>query len=155
MIEAAQLSTMDSTALNFWLGTWKAAWSDSSRSYHGKNVVSKIMNDLFIHEQFEILDGPDKGYKGESFSILDKLTGQWRQTWIDNQGEYLDFIGKKIKDTVIFERFFINLKGDNISQKMRFYNITSDSYDWDWQSKKGDGNWKMLWKIKYTREKKI
>src|SRR5215211_1316053 len=90
--------SMDSSAFDFWLGKWNATWVDSGKTYHARNTVTRKMNDHFIHESFEILDGPNKGYKGESFSTLDKQSGLWKQTWIDNQGAYLDFTGKEEGD---------------------------------------------------------
>ena len=94
------------------------------------------MNGHFIHESFEILDGPTKGFKGESFSTLDRQSGLWKQTWIDNQGAYLDFIGNQEGDAKIFERSFTNKAGENIRQRMVFRNIKKDGFDWDWQSSK-------------------
>lgn len=146
-------TTMDSAAFDFWLGKWNATWIDSGKTYHATNIITKKMNGHFIHESFEIIDGPNKGYKGESYSTLDKQSGLWKQTWIDNQGAYLDFTGKQDGDVKIFERSFTNKAGDTIRQRMRFRNIKKDSFDWDWQSSKNDGEWKLLWELKYTRAK--
>lgn len=149
----ASSATMDSTAFDFWLGDWHATWIDSGKTYHATNSVEKKMNGHFIHESFAITDGPNKGYKGESFSTLDKQSGLWKQTWIDNQGAYLDFVGKQEGDVKIFERSFTNKAGDNIRQRMRFRNIQKGSFDWDWQSSKNNGEWIMLWQLKYTKAK--
>ena len=146
-------NSLDSTALNFWLGQWNATWVDSGKTYHAVNTVTRKMNDHFIHESFEILDGPMKGFKGESFSTLDRQSGLWKQTWIDNQGAYLDFVGKQEGDVKIFERSFTNKAGENVKQRMLFRNIKKESFDWDWQSSKNGGEWKMLWQLKYTRIK--
>jgi hypothetical protein len=53
----------------------------------------------------------------------------------------------------MFERSFTNKAGEAIRQRMRFRNISKDSFDWDWQSSKNGGEWKMLWELKYTRVK--
>ena len=145
--------SMDSAAFDFWLGKWNATWSDSAGTYHATNTITRKMDGHFIHESFEILDGPMKGFKGESFSTLDKQSGQWKQTWIDNQGAYLDFVGKEEGGIKIFERNFVNKAGDTIRQRMRFMNIKTDSFDWDWQRSKNGAEWKLLWALKYSRVK--
>ena len=144
---------MDSSAFDFWVGEWNATWTASGTTYHAENDVKRIMKGHFIHESFVITDGPNKGYKGESFSTLDKQNGVWKQTWIDNQGAYLDFVGKQEGDVRIFERSFTNKTGDNIRQRMRFRNITRSSFDWDWQRSKNNGDWQMLWQLRYTKKK--
>lgn len=144
---------MDSSAFDFWLGEWNATWVDSGKTYHATNTITKKMNGHFIHESFEITDGPNKGYKGESYSTLDKHSGLWKQTWIDNQGAYLDFIGKQEGDVKIFERSFTNKAGETIRQRMRFRNIQAMSFDWDWQTSKNNGEWILLWHLKYTKKK--
>ena len=150
---AFEQTSLDSSAFDFWLGKWNATWKDSAGSYHATNIITRKMNGHFIHESFEIINGPNKGYKGESYSTLDKQSGQWKQTWIDNRGAYLDFVGKEEDGIKIFERSFINKAGDTIRQRMRFMNVKKGSFDWDWQSSKNDGEWKLLWALKYTSAK--
>lgn len=144
---------MDSTAFDFWLGKWNATWTSSGKTFHATNHITRKMNNHFIHESFEIIDGPMKGYKGESYSTLDKPSGQWKQTWIDNQGSYLDFTGKQEGDNRIFERSFTNKAGEAVRQRMVFRNIKPDTFDWDWQSSKNGGEWQMMWQLQYTRSK--
>ena len=74
-----------------------------------------------------------------------------KQTWVDNQGAYLDFVGSQDGDVKIFERKFTNKAGDTIHQRMRFLNINKDSFDWDWQSSKDGAEWKTLWVLEYRR----
>ena len=151
-IVLSQQAVMDSTAFDFWLGEWNVTWTSADKIYHATNTITRKMNGHFIHESFEILDGPSKGFKGESFSTLDRQSGLWKQTWIDNQGAYLDFIGNQEGDAKIFERSFTNKAGENIRQRMVFRNIKKDGFDWDWQSSKNGGEWKMLWQLRYVRK---
>lgn len=146
-----QSASLDSSAFDFWLGNWQATWSDSVKTYHATNNITRKMNGHFIHESFTIIDGPNKGYIGESYSTLDKQTGIWKQTWIDNQGAYLDFIGKQENGIKIFERSFTNKDGVPIRQRMLFRNIQADSFDWDWQVSRNGDEWRMVWQLKYKR----
>ena len=39
-----------------------------------------------------------------------------------------------------------------IVQRMVFYNISKDEFDWNWESSEDNGeNWKLNWKIHYSR----
>lgn len=144
---------LDSTAFNFWLGKWDATWDENGTLCHGTNTITRKMNDFFIHENFVVLDGANKGFVGESFSILDKKDGKWKQTWIDNSGGYLEFTGAVDGDVKIFEQSFINKNGKKIYQRMRFYNIQQDSFLWDWENSTDGLVWNLSWRINYTRAK--
>jgi hypothetical protein len=144
---------LDSTAFDFWLGKWNATWTENGVTCHGANTITRTMNNKVIHESFRILDGANKGFTGESFSVLDKTDKQWKQTWIDSEGAYLDFTGAVDGDTKIFERSFKNVEGKNLYQRMRFYNITKDSFMWDWEKSEDGKTWNLAWQISYTRMK--
>ena len=144
---------MDSASYDFWLGNWNGTFDENGKTCHATNHITRIMNNKYIHEDFTIIDGENKGYKGESFSVLDQSDKKWKQTWIDSQGGYLDFVGDKDGDTKIFKRNFTNPNGKIIYQRMRFYNIQKDSFTWDWESSKDGSTWQLDWRINYTRVK--
>lgn len=147
------LSTLDSASFDFWLGKWDATWDENGTTCHGTNTITRAMNDFFIHENFVVLDGANKGFVGESYSILDKKDGNWKQTWIDNTGGYLEFTGAIDGESKIFEQSFVNKKGKKIYQRMRFYNIQKDSFLWDWENSTDGKTWTLSWRINYTRAK--
>lgn len=146
-------STLDTASFDFWLGKWDATWDENGKICHGTNTITRTMNDFFIHENFVVLDGANQGFVGESFSILDKKDGKWKQTWIDNTGGYLEFTGAVDGDTKIFEQSFVNKNGKTIYQRMRFYNIQKDSFLWDWENSTDGIKWNLSWRINYTRAK--
>lgn len=152
-MKLSQTPLLDSTAFNFWLGTWNATWDENGTTCHGTSEITRIMNNTFIHESFSILDGANKGFKGESFSTLDNTDGKWKQTWIDTDGSYLDFTGGIDGDTKLFERNIVNTKGIKTYQRMRFYNIKPDSFLWDWEKSEDGIKWNLSWRISYTRDK--
>ncbi len=145
---------LDSSSFNFWLGTWKAVWkNEAGQEEYGQNVITLDFNGKVLHEVFTITEGKQKGFRGESFSVFDKATGQWKQTWIDTDGSYLDFIGSKEGDTLFFSRSFLNKGGKAVKQRMKFYNIKPDSFDWDWEVAEDGGPWTLRWAIDYSRKK--
>jgi hypothetical protein len=44
------------------------------------------------------------------------------------------------------------VKGNTVDQRMVFYNIAADSFDWDWEtSRDGGRTWELRWRIHYQR----
>ncbi len=132
---------------DFWVGEWDLSWSDSM---HGTNVVTREMNGFVISEHF---NSPADHFMGWSWSVYDTLAKTWKQTWVDNQGAYLDFTGGMQGDKMILERSVMKA-GKLIKQRMIFYNITNNNFDWNWESSVDGGNlWKTNWKIHYKRKR--
>ena len=134
--------------LDFWLGRWELRWGEDGR---GTNTVQRILDGCIIEERFR---GTLPGglLVGRSHSAYDADAGTWRQTWVDNQGAYLDFTGGMQPDgRMILSR--TDTRGDApVEQRMVFYNIEPDALDWRWE-RSGDGGrtWEVLWTIHYER----
>jgi hypothetical protein len=135
---------------DFWIGKWKAEWEnqDSTMS-EGKNIVNSILDGCVIEENF--IESPGMNFRGKSFSVYNHNHKIWQQTWVDTEGYYLLFTGGILNEKMILSRTVETTKG-NLTQRMVFYNIHKDSFDWNWESSTDGGkNWKLNWKIKYTR----
>ena len=90
---------------------------------------------------------------GRSVSVLVPRENLWKQTWVDNQGGYLDFTGGLVEERMILSRAAVNPEGQPIIQRMVWYNITSDSLDWNWERSNDSGkSWEILWQIHYKRK---
>ena len=139
---------------DFWVGTWELTWEDANGSTaEGVNKIEKILNDKVIKENFEGLTGQNKGYIGKSWSVYNPSTKEWKQTWVDNSGGYLEFTGAIDGDKRIFRREAINQQGNKVLQRMVFYDIKVDSFTWDWESSLDDGeSWTLQWRILYKRK---
>lgn len=138
---------------DFWLGEWDLTWMDdeNSRGY-GTNRIEYILDGKVIREQFEATDGNLEGYTGRSWSVFNPSDGEWKQTWVDNQGGYLDFTGEVEDGKRMFIRQGVNRDGKEITQRMVFYDINEDSFTWDWEvSEDGGESWQLQWRIHYTR----
>ncbi len=129
---------------DFWLGEWDVTWGDDGK---GSNQVKRILDDKIIQEHF---NGGD--LRGLSFSAYDLQRNLWCQTWVDNQGAYLDFTGRFEEGRMILARDAI-VNGENCKQRMVWHNIEANRFDWHWErSDDGDATWRVLWQIRYTRK---
>src|SRR5215471_7175596 len=73
---------------DFWLGEWDLSWGDDGRA---TNSVYLDFDGRVIVESF---DGrPSLELQGMSISCFDEGEDCWRQTWVDNNGNYLAFRG--------------------------------------------------------------
>lgn len=153
-ISFSATAQQDSSLFDFWVGEWDLTWTDPDGSTaHGKNSITKILDGKVIRENFVALSGKSKAFKGESFSVLDKRSGTWKQTWVDNQNAYLPFVGGSEGDMKFFAQEFMN-KGKLVKQKMLFRDITQQSFVWEWMNSSDSGKtWNVQWNIQYKRRK--
>ncbi|TNE74306.1 DUF1579 domain-containing protein [bacterium] len=136
-----------SSEFDFWLGKWDLTWNDSLK---GTNSITKILDGKIIQESFN--GQPGGPLKGLSFTAFDSFSNQWKQTWVDNQGAYLDFSGGMKADSMILSRSF-QRNGQTIWQRMVWFNISANHFDWLWQnSTDNKRTWKTNWQIDYKRK---
>ena len=110
---------------DFWLGEWDLSWADGGK---GSNHITRILDGCVIQEEF---DGtPSMPLKGFSVSTFDTTSGDWKQTWVDNSGGYLDFVGGFADGKMTLSRG-ASIKGKQIRQRMVFYNIAENALDWN------------------------
>ena len=138
---------------DFWIGEWNLTWNDSDGSIGtGKNTISRILNEKVILEDFEGLTGQNKGFIGKSWSVYNPQLKEWKQTWVDNQGAYLDFLADYDGDKRMFVRKFTGPNGNEVWQRMVFKDITDKAFTWDWESSTDGGDtWNLQWQINYKR----
>ena len=142
-------SVPESSQFDFWIGNWDLMWNDTS---HGTNNIVKIMDGCAVNENF--LD-PAINYRGSSWSMYNPQAKEWQQTWIDNQGGYIDLAGTFENNAMtLFTETTTDAAGKKIRYRMLYYNITQDKFDWSWDSTYDDGKtWKPNWAIHYQRTK--
>jgi len=152
----AQLSLEDippEEYFDFWIGEWNLMWADpDSTAGTGFNKIERVLDGTVIKESFEGLTGASAGYLGRSYTVYKRSTGEWKQTWVDNTGDYLEFTGEFVDDMRMFTRFGTDQNGNVILQRMIFYDIQPDSFTWDWVSSSDNGaTWDLNWRIRYRR----
>lgn len=138
--------------LDFWLGDWDLTWPGAKQNEiaHGRNTVKRIMDNCVVQENFSGEDSTP--LRGMSVSSFNPSTGKWNQTWVDNQGAYLDFVGEFKDGEMILAREAAKSDGTRIIQRMVFRNINANEFDWSWEaSKDGGKTWTVQWPIHYKR----
>ena len=139
----------DGTELDFWLGAWDATWEGG----HGTNRLRRILRDRVVLEEFDEAEesGGDEALHGRSWSVFDPDRHAWRQTWVDDQGSYLELVGTRVDGWFSFERAAPE-RGPDVRQRMVFRDVTADAFRWTWESSLDAGaSWVVRWAIDYRR----
>jgi hypothetical protein len=138
--------------LDFWVGDWDLTWpaQKDGQLAHGTNSIHRVLDSCVVEENFSA--GSSGHLRGKSMSIFDIHSGQWRQTWVDNEGGYLDFTGTWKDSQMTLSREF-NQNGKLVQQRMVFKNIAPNEFDWSWESSNDSGKtWQVSWPIHYKRK---
>ena len=147
----AQHATYDSSLFDFWVGNWNATWkTPDGKVAKGTNRIEKILGGTVIQENFS---DEQQSFLGTSISVYNPQQKLWHQAWADNQGGYFDFEGAIDGEKRIFRTKLREVNGARIVQRMVFYDIKPDAFNWDWELSKDGGNtWQLQWQINYTRK---
>ena len=139
--------------LEFWVGEWDLTWPGEKHGEvgHGTNTVRRILETCVVQENFS--GERAMHLRGTSVSIFDTRAGKWKQTWVDNEGAYLDFVGEFKDGQMILARDAVRADGTKVIQRMVFKNISHNEFDWSWEaSKDGGKTWQVQWPIHYKRK---
>ncbi|QQR86048.1 MAG: hypothetical protein IPJ76_15785 [Flavobacteriales bacterium] len=134
------------TDFDFWLGEWKLTWDGGT----GTNSITKEMNGLLIHERFT---DPKENYHGESWTMWDAQHRLWKQTWVDDQGNYMTFEGGPAPEGMLLTTYLTDKKdGVRYLYHMVFADIAPNTFNWTWKRSADDGKtWEVKWAIRYDR----
>jgi hypothetical protein len=129
---------------DFWLGEWEGTWGEDGK---GTNRIERILGGKIIQENFS---APD--LQGMSVSTYDPERKLWCQTWVDNNGTYLDFTGSFADGKMILTRDAI-VRGEPCKQRMVWYDLQDEQFEWNWErSDDGGQTWRVLWQVHYTKK---
>ena len=87
----------------------------------GRNEVTWLWGRAALHEDFSMPVGQGH-FHGCSISVPVAGRG-WCQTWVDSDGQYLDFVGGLVDDEMILERTATRADGQLVRQRMRWWAI--------------------------------
>jgi hypothetical protein len=138
---------------DFWLGNWDLTWpaTKAGEQARGNNNIQRILDGCVVQENF--VGGSSMHLRGMSTSTFDSQSGKWKQTWVDNEGGYLDFVGEFKDGQMILSRESVGHNGARILQRMVWKNISHDELDWSWEaSEDGGKTWQVRWPIHYKRK---
>lgn len=155
---SAACATPEHRQLDFWLGEWdvtirtraapdKDEWAEAK----GTQRIEAILGGCAISEHFTA-EGPQTPWAGRSFSSWQAKRGEWRQTWVDDQGGYLAFTGG-VEGGVFTLYGEPRVAGDQtIEMRMVFLDVTPTSLRWEWQrTVDGRATWLPMMIIDYRR----
>lgn len=142
--------TPEARQFDFWLGSWTARFQNNGKAVTGSNTVSTLFDGCVIVEQFD--GAPGSPLKGLSHSVYDANAGRWKQTWVDNAGGYLDFVGGWEGDRMVLTRE-AERNGKRFLQRMVWFDIRPRAFNWHWErSDDGGKTWQVNWRIEYERK---
>ena len=117
---------------DFWLGTWDASWGETGKE-SGRNVITRSFGGRVVEERFDGRPGVD--LLGMSVSVFDPHRELWRQTWVDDAGNYFRARGQaRRRRGAPALRAPQRLEADAI-YRMRFFDITRDSLTGTWSAR--------------------
>ena len=139
-------SSPEAGHFDFWLGKWELTWNDTVT---GTNIITKELDGCVVHENFS---APGTDFNGTSYSVYNATKNIWEQTWVDNQGSFMNFTGGFENGKMTLGRSLVGPKGNHVMQRMVFYDIAKDSLKWSWESSLDSGQtWNQNWLINYQR----
>jgi hypothetical protein len=149
----APCSEAQQKEFDFWVGSWDLTWPGNTAGEiaHGTNNVSRILDGCVVQENFS--GGTAMPLRGMSLSLFNGRSGKWQQTWVDNQGAYLDFTGEFKNGQMILSREATKPDGSKLLQRMVYKNIAPTEFDWSWEnSTDGGKTWNVVWPVHYHRK---
>ncbi len=149
---APSWSEPEAGQFEFWRGSWRAETvaGGTGSAAVASNEISWLWGRAALLEEFSMPVG-DGIFYGRSISVPVAGRG-WCQTWVDSDGQYLDFVGGRVGDEMILDRTVTRPGGKVVRQRMRWWDIAADTFSWDWShASNGSTEWELDWRLRYTR----
>jgi len=78
----------ESRQFDFWLGEWEARTPDGSLA--GTSSIQLILGQCVVYENWT----GTLGGSGKSLNMFNSAKGKWQQTWADDSGGVMEFVGE-------------------------------------------------------------
>jgi len=137
----------------FWHGSWRAETvaGGTDPRVVAFNEVTWLWGRAALLENFS-MPGKQGQFHGRSISVAVAGRG-WCQTWVDSDGQYLDFVGGRVGEEMILDRTASRADGSTVRQRMRWWDIAPNTFSWDWlHACAGSAEWDLDWRLRYTRK---
>ncbi len=134
-------------AFDFWIGTWEVTLANTNQ-IAGYNHISLEMDSCVIKESWT---GTKKS-RGESFNHYEPSIDKWKQKWVDNGGNNLEFTGTIKNDTATFFATTLNPKNKiKITNRMVIAKKDKNTVIQIWDQQTPDGQWNTVFHGIYKR----
>lgn len=144
VVDGVRVAVPEPAQFDFWVGSWRVSTLVGDE-VEGRNEVSWTLDGKVLWEQFSAGTDP---FTGWSFSVPVPSRG-WVQTWVDNSGAYLDFVGGWCGDRMVLER--ATGAASPTHQRMTWHSVTPRGFVWDWEWRTGAHPWDLRWRLRYDR----
>jgi hypothetical protein len=138
------MDSLGPDAFDFWIGEWDCAFDGG----HAVNTITRELGGRVVQERF-VVDDPQP-WSGMSVSVHDGHSGRWRQTWVDESGNYWHFVGVLVDGDPSFATPE-PVDAEQVYKRMVFSDITGDGFAWRWESSPDGRTWSINWEIAYAR----
>lgn len=135
-------------ALDFWIGEWDVY--DPAGQRVGGNVVEPLLGSCAILENWT----DSRGNEGKSLNVYDRSTGLWRQLWVSDRGNVMDYSVGEVHDdgALRFEGSVAGAEGGKVRRRMIFTPVATDTVRQEiFQSSDGGASWTPSWTGVYVR----
>ena len=132
--------------LDFWVGKWDVYTPTGQQA--GKNEIIIIHDECVVHESWN----GTLGMNGTSYNFYDNAIGKWRQTWVDDQGGSLLYIGEIVDGAMVYERSMTDAEGRAVLSQMVLTPNDDGTVTQEGRSSVDEGeSWATNWKLVYHR----
>jgi hypothetical protein len=133
--------------LDFWVGTWDVYNPRGQKV--GENVVQRLLKGCLLLENWTDAGGSS----GKSMNYYDPLRQTWRQVWVADQGNVLDYRHGEYRDgRMVFRGLRLDPAGDTVQDRLTFVDVSPDTVRQVFEaSRDGGETWATTWVGIYVR----
>ncbi len=131
---------------DFWIGEWNVT---AAGQLAGTNSIQPILGHCTLLEQWE----SSAGTFGKSFNYYDPGKNHWRQIWIDDTGNVIEFTGEARDGGIFYTAETINPADGSVTlHKFQFTQLENGIVRQYWETSTDDGEtWTAIWDGRYER----
>lgn len=134
--------------LDFWVGEWDVH-GPKGRTV-GSSSVQLILNDCVVFENWTGASGST----GKSFNLYNAQTRKWKQVWVDNQGNMLEFTGEFKDGAMRYSGESIAQNGQPVLDRLTFFPLAEGRVRQLWEQSADKGKtWNTVFDGTYIRKK--
>jgi hypothetical protein len=135
--------------LDFWVGEWDVQGPKGKTA--GASSVQLILNDCVVFENWTGAGGST----GKSFNLYNAQTRQWKQVWVDNQGNMLEFTGEFKDGAMRYMGQSTAQDGKPVMDRLTFFPLAEGRVRQLWEQSPDKGKtWNTVFDGTYIRRKK-
>lgn len=142
------LYTPESRLFDFWAGNWDVKTPDGNLA--GTNTIQRTVGDCALIENWT----NSGGSTGKSFNFYNSQTKKWYQTWVDDKGNVINFVGDFKDNAMRFQAENTTTDGKKVLRKLTFYSISQDQVRQHGEVSTDNGaTWSTEYDLNYFRRK--